>query len=94
MLEYRINGLRNSYIRNARKIYQLCITPTTPAEKLVEFLPILDKICTASRKVCVDLSKTTGNPGLLREALRLDRIWDDLRTLVEVAISCRTGKAA
>ena len=94
MLEDRINALRKSYNKNARKIYRLCTVPNTPAERLIEFVPILDKICSTAWGVCVESSKTTGNPVLLREAVRLDRAWDDLRALVEATILRRTSKAA
>ncbi|WP_156174474.1 hypothetical protein [Hoeflea sp. IMCC20628] len=94
MLKGRINALRKSYNKNARKIYRLCTAPNTPAERLTEFLPILDKICATAWVLCVELSKTTANPVLLREAVRLDRAWDDLRALVEAAILRRTAKAA
>jgi hypothetical protein len=86
MFEDRVVGLQRTYDRNVRIIYGLCIAPTRPREKLHEILPMLDKICSTSSGLCVELSRTTGNSMLLREALRLDSNWHDLRTLVEETV--------
>jgi hypothetical protein len=94
MLEIRAMELLKIYNLHRRKIEFICSASTVPIEKLHEVAVLLEKICSTSERLCLEISNSATDADLLPEASNLNRAWIGLRNSVQAALASRTKTAA
>ncbi|WP_417407706.1 hypothetical protein [Hoeflea sp.] len=93
MLEIRAMELQKIYNLSAQRINFICVTSMAPADELDQVLLTLDKACSASRDLCVEISASPDSADLIQDMTELDCAWANLRATVQAAKLKRANAA-
>ncbi len=94
MLEIRAMELQKIYNLNAQRINFMCATSMAPAHRLDQVLLTLEKACSVSRDLYLEISASPDSVDLIQDMTELDCAWANLRAMVQAAKLKRSSIAA